>query len=66
MAEVVPSDDLAFDTGAHKCRSNAFPEQTIRAKRFGSIQPNRREQEVVIALIERLTLPVEQRFQDKG
>ena len=51
---------LAFDPSALQSRSNAFLQQAVRAERFSSIQPNRREQEVAIALIERLTLPVEQ------
>jgi len=66
MAEVVSSDDLSFDTGADKSWSNGLFEQAIRTEWFGSIQPNGREQEIAIAFVERLALPVEQRFQDEG
>jgi hypothetical protein len=48
MAEVVPSDDFSFDTGPDKSWSNSLLEQAIRTEWFGSIQPDGREQEIVI------------------
>ena len=66
MTKVVPADDFAFDPGAFEGRSNAFLQQAVRAERFGSTQPNRWKQEVAIVFVERLALPVEQRFQDEG
>ncbi len=66
VAEVVPSDDLSFDTGADKSWSNGFLEQAVRTVWFGSIQPDGREQEIAIVFVERLALPIEQRFQDEG
>jgi hypothetical protein len=65
MTEVVPADDLALDTSALQSRSDAFLQQAVRAERLSSIQTDRREQEVPIALVERLTPPFKQRFQDK-
>jgi hypothetical protein len=55
----MPTDDLAFDPGAFKCGTNAFLQQAVRAERLFTIQPNRWEEEVAIALIERLALPLE-------
>ena len=48
----MPTDDLVFDPGAIKCRTDAFLEQTVRAERLLAVQPNRWEEEVAIALIE--------------
>src|SRR5258708_895871 len=54
------------NTGPDKSWSNGFLEQAVRTEWFGSIQPDGREQEIAIVFVERLALPIEQRFQDEG
>jgi hypothetical protein len=66
VAEVVPSDDLAFNTGADERGSNVLLQQAIGAQWFSSIEPDRRKQKVAILFVKRLALPVEQSFEDQG
>jgi hypothetical protein len=50
----MPTYDLAADLGAFQSRPNAFLQQTVRAERPFSVPPNRWEEEVAIACVQRL------------